>query len=144
MPPVEHFDFNYIMRAFGPASKVSVQDTVAIALRAVAAASRHDVFCGGGCQFLVLRGMSASGVFGHDYDSSGDHIRDYDRWCGALLSAMARVELPDAEFQERLDRLAKHVTEISSAILKPGSPYRGLVSICDSLQPVRLPTMPDP
>ena len=135
---------NYIVRAFGNLHRrITCNAIIPIALHAISAAKRHDISCGGGCQFMVIRGMAASGIYSHDYDSSGDHIDVFHRWCGHVLSQIGDATLQEEDFRKELARFEEELIRMRKSILEPHSDYRRLVDICGTLPPVSREVRPN-
>lgn len=135
MRMVERFTFkgsgsyigNYIVSAFGPSTlSQSIQDLIPIAVYALAAAKRHDAYCGGGSQFIALRGNSCTGVFESDREKSDIFIPDFEQACGQLLGLLGNLTLADESFEGRIEDVIDTLRRIRYAVRDPDSKYRAL------------------
>jgi len=100
----------YIDRAFGLMSRQSIKDSIFMALYFVAAAKRHDAYCGGGSQFFVIRPGWAVGQFNYDWSAADDCLVELDRTWGNLLSVMgdpssAHFDIKMRSFQFNMERI---------------------------------------
>lgn len=138
IPRIDRFEFcgsgsyigQYIMRCFSPlAVEMMTLDQAAIVGHYIlATAKRHDLFCGGGSQFLALRGMRASGIKAFEFDASDDHIHKYEYWSKALLMEFCDANLTADGFAKLASEFVKGIVNMCEALRQPGNAYQGLLA----------------
>jgi hypothetical protein len=118
----------YLMQAFWPdVSTMTIEALVPFAMYMIAAAKRHDAYCGGGSQFMAIRGTDASGVFSAVADRSDEYFTTYEGSCGLLLSSLGDLSLTTADFDKQLRVFTGQMKQLRRTLSKDGSTYQGIV-----------------
>ena len=111
----------------------TLKDAIPLALHVVTGASRHDLGCGGGSQFMFIRGMTASGVLSHELDFASDHIRDFEYAAGHILSCLGNYRLTEDQFNVNLGVFVEHIKHLRLSLQTGDSGYCQLIRSADAL-----------
>lgn len=117
---------NYIMGTLHPVlvGEMTIEQAAFIGHYILAMAKRHDAGCGGGSQFLSLRGMQGTGVRSFsDFDASDEEIYRYERWSKILLMSACDPSVSETDFANTLEEFGKAATEIRQKLHSPGSQH---------------------
>lgn len=133
--PVETFDCrgtggylaDYVIRAARFTQMAGIADVLPIAIRAIAAAKRHDLHSGDGSQFCAVRADSAISIAGYELDACDDAIAHFEQWSHMFFTTLGDHTLSKDEFALRLARFNAEMGDVRKALTVPGSPYRALL-----------------
>lgn len=150
MPPVSDFTClgtggyiaRYIERAFGRLVRHSMEDTLLIAMYMLAAARKHDMYCGGGVQFRFISGMNASAGFSFEWGPEDERILELERQFALILGAVRTQS--DEGFSKALHALNENLASIRSELLAPDSWYWRLMRQTRLLTPAGRLNLPFP
>lgn len=113
---------------------LSIRSLVPIALYMMAAAKRVDAYCGGGSDFVAIRGMESRQFKFLDALTSDALFEKYDRLAGQLLFYLTNTEPSRIDFKDKLSALGEHATAFRTLMLDANSPYSKLLN---HLSPLR-------
>jgi hypothetical protein len=126
--PIQDCDFQgtasylakYIVGTVGFDSKsASVSETFPLALKVVSAAKRHDTNCGGGSQFIAMKGGHRSTrILTYNLDETDQHAREFNR-----LSTSLFCDLGKPNFDAILQNFDQNVAELRDRMSRSDSPF---------------------
>lgn len=111
-----------------PPEFMTIRSLVPIALHMMAAAKRHDAYCGGGSHFMAIRAMESREFRINDVVASDIIFSQYTRLSGQLLFRLANTEPSRADFNAELLAFTERVTGLREAMLSPDSEYSRLLT----------------
>ncbi|MGA2186500.1 MAG: hypothetical protein ABSH47_26080 [Bryobacteraceae bacterium] len=141
LAPVDHFEScgtggylaaHFIKAAVRFTRTLSVEDVFPVAFRALSAAKQHDAFCGGGSQFLVVRGGPYAGskigfsCRGYNSDESDVIVGRFEQHVANLFSSFCNIHINPEVFSQSMDLFEQEVSRLRESLMA-SLPYRGLV-----------------
>jgi hypothetical protein len=137
IPRVDRFDFrgsgayiaHYIMKSLDPmrVDLMDLEEAALIGFCILSAAKRNDTNCGGGSQFLAIRGMGAFQFGANPLDVSGHYMDHYEYFSRSLMTYMGDVSMPDDEFKRHLKGFCEAVMKLRADMCGATSHYRMLI-----------------
>ena len=154
MPPVESYAClgtgSYLGQYIVPSQlphpmTLSIRSLVPLSLHMIAAVKRHDAYCGGGANFVVIRGRESRGFYFADPARPDAGFVDYDRLSSQLLLSLGNPNDSDEEFQNKLAAFTKSITELRNSLLLNSDSAYGLLlaTLCPSTSQHRESTTGD-
>jgi hypothetical protein len=118
---------NYIAAILEPSEFLPIRILIPMAIQMIAAAKKHDAYCGGGSHFVALRGAEFRGYFFGQPDSSDAIFGKYEQLSGEVLKAMSNGNLSEEEFGERVAIFTSALIKLRKSMHEPTSTYNALV-----------------
>jgi hypothetical protein len=144
IPPVDGFEFrgtgsyigHYIMKSMDSMGMqlMTLKEAVLVGLCILSAAKRNDANCGGGSQFLVVRGMGSFRFGTASLDLTGAYMDEYERLIRSFMMAVG-TPASSEEFVKAMAAFADSAHDLHLRMCGVGSYYRMLLDSLSQLSP---------